>query len=79
MDERWFHDVKPLLQQHTLLEDNSAVSPQVIAASSIGDSSASTKAVANEVKNLSTQIKALQETMEDLYETVFTSKLGKKD
>lgn len=79
LDERWFHDVKPLLQQHTLLEGNSSVSPQAIANSSGGDSSASTKAVANEVKNLSTQIKALQETMEDLYETVFTSKLGKKD
>jgi len=78
LDERWFHDVKPLLQQHTLLESNSSVSPQTIATNG-GDSSASTKAVANEVKNLSTQIKALQETMEDLYETVFTSKLGKKD
>ncbi len=79
LDERWFHDVKPLLQQRTLLEGNSSVSPQAIATSGGGDSSASTKAVANEVKNLSTQIKALQETMEDLYETVFTSKLGKKD
>ena len=78
LDERWFHDVKPLLQQHTLLESNSSVSPQVTATNG-GASSASTKAVANEVKNLSTQIKALQETMEDLYETVFTSKLGKKD
>ena len=78
LDERWFHDMKPLLQQHTLLEDNASVSLQATATSS-GDSSASTKAVANEVKNLSTQIKALQETMEDLYETVFTSKLGKKD
>lgn len=79
LDERWFHDIKPLLQQHTLFEGNSTVSPQTTATSSAGDSSASTKAVANEVKNLSTQIKALQETMEDLYETVFTSKLGKKD
>ncbi len=31
--------------------------------------------VAKEITLLSTQIKALQETMEDLYETVFTSKL----
>lgn len=78
LDESWFHDVKPFLQQHTLLEKNSSTSPKAIVTSG-GDSSTSTKAVANEVKNLSTQIKALQETMEDLYETVFTSKLGKKD
>lgn len=75
LDERWFHDIKPLIQQH--YGKDSSVSVANIQVGS-GDSGASTKVVANEIKQLSTQIKALQETMEDLYETVFTSKLGKK-
>ncbi len=76
LDERWFHDIKPLLQQHGLASNSvHAVGNQ---AATSGDAGASTKVVANEIKQLSTQIKALQETMEDLYETVFTSKLGKE-
>jgi biopolymer transport protein ExbB/TolQ len=76
LDERWFHDIKPILQQQSL-STNNIVAGQVTAISASNESS-NTKVVANEIKLLSTQIKALQETMEDLYETVFTSKLGKK-
>ena len=35
----------------------------------------SVQSVANEIKLLSTQIGALQETMEDLYETTFANKI----
>ncbi|MCK5662541.1 MAG: MotA/TolQ/ExbB proton channel family protein [Thiotrichaceae bacterium] len=77
LDERWFHDIKPMLQQQSLSEGGTVLANQ-IGASSNSNESANTKVVANEIKLLSTQIKALQETMEDLYETVFTSKLGKK-
>ncbi len=74
LDERWFHDIKPLLQQHT---SNSSSDSLDIMKSIPSNSESNTQAVAGEIKLLSTQIKALQETMEDLYETVFTSKLGK--
>ena len=80
LDERWFHDVKPLLQQSALLDsnDNITLSGAGSSQTSSSNTSKDSKVVANEIKQLSTQIKALQETMEDLYETVFTSKLGKK-
>ncbi len=80
LDERWFHDIKPLLQQQSLLESSSLASQNTtsIKATESANTKAGTKIIANEIKQLSTQIKALQETMEDLYETVFTSKLGKK-
>lgn len=56
--------------------------PETMQAATLGTGSAtsdaSTQAVANEIKLLSSQIKALQETMEDLYETIFTSKLSDK-
>ena len=77
LDERWFHNIKPLLQQQSLLE-NGTVPSNHISVVSESNESANTKIIANEIKLLSTQIKALQETMEDLYETVFTSKLGNK-
>ncbi|MEE9310373.1 MAG: MotA/TolQ/ExbB proton channel family protein [Cocleimonas sp.] len=77
LDERWFHDIKPLLQQQSSQGVSNATATNITVASA-GDSNENTKVVANEIKLLSTQIKALQETMEDLYETVFTSKLGKK-
>lgn len=72
LDEKWFHEVKPLLQQNT-----SQVSPLVSQTTETGEVIVkdNSQAVANEITLLSTQIKALQETMEDLYETVFTSKL----
>ena len=78
LDERWFHDIKPLLQQHTTAY-NSIASANLNTNSGSPEANASTQIVANEIKLLSTQIKALQETMEDLYETVFTSKLSGKD
>lgn len=77
LDERWFHDIKPLLQQQTQALMGNGESSHII--QSVMSDGTNNKVVANEIKNLSTQIKALQETMEDLYETVFTSKLGKKD
>lgn len=78
LDERWFHDIKPLLNNgNNLTTVNSSTT--VVGASS-SDSNASNNEsnnkVAGEIKLLSTQIKALQETMEDLYETIFTSKLN---
>ncbi len=77
LDERWFHDIKPMLQQQSLSASGAILANQKGAPSNSNEST-NTKIVANEIKLLSTQIKALQETMEDLYETVFTSKLGKK-
>lgn len=79
LDESWFHDIKPLLQQHDIDNVKAALISGANIQVSSGDSAASTKAVASEIKLLSTQVKALQETMEDLYETIFTSKLGDKD
>lgn len=79
LDERWFHDIKPDLQSHFGKTAGISAQGQTVVSSG-GDSAASTQAstqiVANEIQLLSSQIKALQETMEDLYETVFTSKLG---
>ncbi|MCK5726276.1 MAG: MotA/TolQ/ExbB proton channel family protein [Thiotrichaceae bacterium] len=78
LDEMWYHDIKPLLQTqsdrvNTVITTGSEVETGV---SSSSDNS--TQVVANEIKQLSTQVKALQETMEDLYETIFTSKLTDK-
>lgn len=75
LDEKWFHDIKPLLVKSTQqsLSQNTIQSAEGIVA--VADNS---QAVANEITLLSTQIKALQETMEDLYETVFTSKLNER-
>ena len=78
LDERWFHNVKPLLQQSALLADSDSIAPAGSTQTTNSNTSKDSKVIANEIKQLSTQIKALQETMEDLYETVFTSKLGKK-
>jgi len=88
LDETWFHDIKPTLHMiagkigltgvtSSNLTSQSSQSNQSTTGGT--DSQANTNAVANEIKLLSSQIKALQETMEDLYETVFTSKLGNKD
>ena len=72
LDEKWYHDIKPLLQKN--MSKPSITSPQVTA-DGVVVATDSSKVVAKEITLLSTQIKALQETMEDLYETVFTSKL----
>jgi len=75
LDEKWFHDIKPLLQKN--IANNTATTVHTTADGVVVAADNSEK-VANEITLLSTQIKALQETMEDLYETVFTSKLNEK-
>ena len=77
LDEKWFHNIKPLLLQHINKTENlgSALITEADGTAKVMDN---TQTVANEITLLSTQIKALQETMEDLYETVFTSKLNEK-
>ena len=77
LDENWFHSVKPLLQQHSSKSQINR-STTFLSRGSEVDSTDKTQVVANEITLLSTQIKALQETMEDLYETIFTSKLNEK-
>ena len=79
LDERWFHAIKPALQEKGFVAQQST-SQQASGASTnngVNNANDSSKQVATEIKQLSTQVKALQETMEDLYETVFTSKLVK--
>lgn len=76
LEESWFHTIKPRLT-HQYTGDIIATSSTHQLASVDAYTNNANNAVANEIKLLSTQIKALQETMEDLYETVFTSKLGK--
>lgn len=81
LDENWFHNVKPSLTQRYLDAisiANIGISQSGVSQNGRANSNDTGNAVvANEIKLLSTQIKALQETMEDLYETVFTSKLNK--
>lgn len=76
LDENWFHDIKPALLNRYESDNLQGISNATFAPS---QPNADTKIVAGEIKLLSTQIKALQETMEDLYETVFTSNLNDKD
>ncbi|GAA0414568.1 hypothetical protein GCM10009133_23690 [Cocleimonas flava] len=75
LDERWYHDIKPLLAD---VNGNTAASTgtTTTVSSTAQASNDSNNKVAGEIKLLSTQIKALQETMEDLYETIFTSKIS---
>ena len=81
LDERWFHEIKPALQEKGFIAHvTTAASGELTSGTSNNNAAAdSSKQVATEIKQLSTQVKALQETMEDLYETVFTAKLGKGD
>ena len=75
LDERWFHDIKPLITNGNSLTtvNKSTTEASISSSDSIASNNESNNKVAGEIKLLSTQIKALQETMEDLYETVFTS------
>lgn len=75
LDEKWFHDIKPLLQKN--INNGSTITSQTTT-DGIVLATDNSQNIANEITLLSTQIKALQETMEDLYETVFTSKLNEK-
>lgn len=80
LEENWFHTIKPELTHRYAGEIgiNAGTSHQSLSQNNLTNSNDTGNAmVANEIKLLSTQIKALQETMEDLYETVFTSKLNK--
>lgn len=72
LDEKWFHDVKPLLQKN---RNSSSLITSEVTAEGVVIATDNSQVIAKEITLLSTQIKALQETMEDLYETVFTSKL----
>lgn len=74
LDETWFHDIKPLFGAHQMATQRVSVG-----AGGSGSSDAVVKLVADEIKLLSTQVGALQETMEDLYETTFANKLDRKD
>ncbi len=77
LDERWFHDIKPLLTDRNDNSSTTATSTSLTDENTTNNES--NNKVAGEIKLLSTQIKALQETMEDLYETVFTSKLNENN
>lgn len=79
LDENWFHQVKPLLQENFATKDSSLSTINSLSSDNAMVSGDNSEAVANEITLLSTQIKALQETMEDLYETIFTSKLKDTD
>ncbi len=76
LDETWSHDIKPLFgtQKASTVTTNA----EGIVMQSTTDDGA-VKAVADEIKLLSTQIGALQETMEDLYETTFSEGLEAKN
>jgi biopolymer transport protein ExbB/TolQ len=71
LDETWFHDIKPLFT--TSHASNIIMTAEGGAV--MGSSDPSVQAVADEIKLLSTQIGALQETMEDLYETTFAERI----
>ncbi|PID33755.1 MAG: hypothetical protein CR955_01170 [Thiotrichales bacterium] len=78
LDERWYHDIKPLLTDPNNKE--TGVNSLVTTAGTMPiNSDDGNHKVAGEIKLLSLQIKALQETMEDLYETIFTSKITSKE
>lgn len=77
LDESWFHDIKPALLVQS--KQNQVLVAPITSTAPLQGNEADTNIVAGEIKLLSTQIKALQETMEDLYETVFTSKLTDND
>ena len=80
IDERWFHNIKPALESAGLTSRASTPSSSSHSQTMVngGSSTEGTQRVASEMKQLSTQVKALQETMEDLYESIFTSKLNDK-
>ena len=71
LDQQWFHEIKPRLEYES---GGLAAGASVVAAD--GSNMAPVQSVANEIKMLSTQVGALQETMEDLYEMIFESRLS---
>ncbi len=73
LDEIWFHDIKPLFASTQSTAPMMLTTDGALVQTAGTDSSV--QSVANEIKLLSTQIGALQETMEDLYETTFADKI----
>lgn len=73
LDETWFHDIKPLFASKQSVAPMMLTTDGALVQTAGTDSSV--QSVANEIKLLSTQIGALQETMEDLYETTFANKI----
>jgi biopolymer transport protein ExbB/TolQ len=73
LDETWFHDIKPLFASKQSAAPMLVTADGMAVQAAAGDSSV--QSVADEIKLLSTQIGALQETMEDLYETTFAAKI----
>lgn len=71
LDQQWFHEVKPRLAYEV-----AGMAGGVTTATTEGTNMAPVQSVANEIKMLSTQVGALQETMEDLYEMIFESRLS---
>ena len=71
LDQQWFHEIKPRLE---FVVGGVNVGSNVVTAD--GTNMAPVQSVANEIKMLSTQVGALQETMEDLYEMIFESRLS---
>ncbi len=71
LDQQWFHEIKPKLIQTTGMG-----LAQAAGTAEGGVSMLPVQSVANEIKMLSTQVGALQETMEDLYEMIFESRLS---
>ena len=73
LDQQWFHEIKPRLEYEVGVL-NAGSGAATVAAD--GTNMAPVQSVANEIKMLSTQVGALQETMEDLYEMIFESRLS---
>ena len=71
LDQQWFHEVKP-----RLVYEVAGLGGSTTAVAADGTNMAPVQSVANEIKMLSTQVGALQETMEDLYEMIFESRLS---
>jgi len=71
LDQQWFHEIKPRLEYEV-----AGLAAGTSVATADGVSMAPVQSVANEIKMLSTQVGALQETMEDLYEMIFESRLS---
>ena len=73
LDQQWFHEIKPRLETFNGL---TAVAATGTSEGGAVSGMAPVQSVANEIKLLSTQVGALQETMEDLYEMIFESRLS---
>ena len=72
LDQQWFHEIKPRLTH----EVAGLITPTNTGLATTATDMAPVQSVANEIKMLSSQVGALQETMEDLYEMIFESRLN---